>query len=99
MLQFSSNIQYLKGVGEARAKLFRRLGVDSVGSLVRLYPRAYEDWSSTVSILDAVPGETCCIKATVCAPVTHALIRKGMTIYKTEATDGENIMKITIFSK
>lgn len=98
MLNFSSNIQYLKGVGEARAKLFRRLGVDSVGSLVRLYPRAYEDWSSTVSILDAVPGETCCIKATVCAPVTHALIRKGMTIYKTEATDGENIMKITIFN-
>ncbi len=98
MLNFSSNIQYLKGVGEARAKLFNKLGVRDVGSLVRLYPRAYEDWSKAVSIIDAVPGEQCCIKATVCAPVKHALIRKGMTVYKTEATDGENIMRITIFN-
>ncbi len=98
MLRFNSNIQYLKGVGEARARLFEKLGVGTVGSLVRLYPRAYEDWKHTVSILDAVPGEHCCIKATVCSPVKKALIRKGMTIYKTEATDGENIMKITIFN-
>lgn len=98
MLSFESDIRYLKGVGEARAKLFNRLGVNNVGTLLRLYPRAYEDWSKTVSILNAVPGENCCIKATVCAPVTHALIRKGMTVYKTEVTDGENIMKITIFN-
>ena len=98
MLRFSSDIQYLKGVGEARAKLFRRLGVDNIGSLVRLFPRAYEYWSKVTTILGAVPGEQCCIKAMVCSPVTHALIRKGMTIYKTQATDGENIMKITIFN-
>ena len=96
MLRFSSDIQYLKGVGEARAKLFRRLGVADIGSLLRLYPRTYEDWSKVISIFDAVPGEQCCIKATVCAPVTHALIRKGMTVYKTQVTDGESMMKITI---
>ena len=98
MLNFSSDIKYLKGVGEARAKLFRRLGVGDIGSLVRLYPRAYEDWSRLSTIIGAAPGEQCCIKAMVCSPVTHALIRKGMTVYKTQATDGENIMKITIFN-
>ncbi len=98
MLNFSSDIKYLKGVGEARAKLFRRLGVADIGSLVRLFPRAYEDWSKVTTILGAVPGEQCCIKAMVCSPVTHALVRKGMTIYKTQVTDGENIMKITIFN-
>ena len=98
MLNFSSDIKYLKGVGESRAKLFRRLGVADIGSLVRLYPRAYEDWSRLTTILKAVPGEPCCIKAMVCSPVKHALVRKGMTVYKTQATDGENIMKITIFN-
>lgn len=98
MLNFDSDIKYLKGVGEARAKLFGKLGVGSVGSLLRLYPRAYEDWKHTVAILDAVPGENCCVKATVCAPVSKALIRKGMTIYKTQVTDGEAVMKITIFN-
>ncbi len=98
MLKFSSDIQYLKGVGEARAKLFRRLGVGDIGSLLRLYPRSYEDWSKVSSIFDVLPGEQCCVKATVCSPVSHALIRKGMTVYKTQVTDGEGIMKITIFN-
>ncbi len=98
MLNFNSPIQYLKGVGEARAKLFGKLGVESVGSLVRLYPRNYEDWSKTCSILDAPIGQYCCVKAMVCHPVSKALIRKGLTIYKTEVTDGEAIMKITIFN-
>ena len=98
MLNFSSDIQYLKGVGEARAKLFRRLGVGDIGSLLRLYPRTYEDWSKVTTIRMAVPGEQCCIKAMACSCVSHAQIRKGMTVYKTQATDGENIMKITIFN-
>ncbi len=98
ILSLNDNIQYLKGVGQARAKLFNKLGVDSVGSLVSLYPRAYEDWKHTVSILDAEPDKLCCIKATVCAPVKKAMIRQGLTIYKTSVTDGENVMGITIFN-
>ena len=98
MVDFDSNIQYLKGVGEARARLFRRLGVETVGDLLRLYPRAYEDWSQTVRISQAAPGEPCCIKAMVAGRVSKAMIRKGMTIYKCDVTDGESMMRITIFN-
>ena len=98
MVDFESSIQYLKGVGEARARLFRRLGVETVGDLLRLYPRAYEDWSRTVRISQAVPGELCCVKAMVAGRVSKALIRKGMTIYKCDVTDGESMMRITIFN-
>ncbi len=42
---FEKDIQYLKGVGEKRAKLFAKIGAPTVGDLLRLYPRAYEDWS------------------------------------------------------
>ncbi|MBQ9553169.1 MAG: ATP-dependent DNA helicase RecG [Clostridia bacterium] len=98
MVDFESSIQYLKGVGEARARLFRRLGVETVGDLLRLYPRAYEDWSRTVRISQAVPGELCCVKAMVAGRVSKALIRKGMTIYKCDVTDGESMMRVTIFN-
>ncbi len=98
MVSFESSIQYLKGVGEARARLFRRLGVETVGDLLRLYPRAYEDWSRTVRISQAVPGEPCCVKAMVAGRVSKAMIRKGMTIYKCDVTDGESLMKVTIFN-
>ena len=41
---FEQEIQTLTGVGEKRAKLFHKLGVFSVGALLRFYPRTYEDW-------------------------------------------------------
>lgn len=49
-MDFSTEIQYLKGVGPARAEAFSKLGVDTVGALLRFYPRAYEDWSRVVPI-------------------------------------------------
>ncbi|HBL40659.1 MAG TPA: ATP-dependent DNA helicase RecG [Ruminococcaceae bacterium] len=98
MVDFSSNVQYLKGVGEARARLFRRLGVETVGDLLRLYPRAYEDWSQTVKISQANPGEACCVKAMVASRVSKAMIRKGMTVFKCDVTDGESMMRVTIFN-
>ena len=41
---FEADIASLKGVGPKRAELFRKLGAPTVGDLLRLYPRAYEDW-------------------------------------------------------
>ena len=91
-------IRYLKRIGEKRADMFDRLGIQTVGQLVRHYPRQYEDWSTTVSILDAPLGETCCIKAIALkAPQEHR-IRKGMTLYKFPVSDGENVMNITLFN-
>lgn len=78
--------------------MLSRLGVSDVNALVRLYPRIYEDWSQIKSINEAQIGELCCIKGIVGSPVRKNLIRKGLTIYKTEVTDGSGIMGITIFN-
>ena len=40
MLTASTDIQYLKGVGEKKAVALRKLGIDTVGALLRYYPRA-----------------------------------------------------------
>ncbi len=97
-MKLDTNIKYLKGVGEKRAAMLLRLGVSDVDALLRLYPRVYEDWSKIVSIEDAPIGEVCCIKATVGSPVKTNMIRRGLTIYKTTATDGKSVMNITIFN-
>ena len=36
-------IQYLKGIGPAKAKLFERLEISTVEDLLRYYPRTYQD--------------------------------------------------------
>lgn len=38
-----SGIQYLKGIGPAKAKLFERLEIFRVADLLHYYPRAYQD--------------------------------------------------------
>ena len=97
-MKLDTDIKYLKGVGERRAAMLSRLGVSDVNALVRLYPRVYEDWSRIKSLNQAQIGEICCIKGIVGSPVRKNLIRKGLTLYKTEITDGSGIMGITIFN-
>ena len=93
-----TNIQYLKGVGEKRAKLLNKMGIFTVGDLLRFYPRDYMDWSRICSITAAPFDENCCIKAVVNHKPRGAKIRKGMTIYKTVVTDGEALMDIVIYN-
>lgn len=94
----TTNIQYLKGVGEKRAKLLGKLGIFTVGDLLRFYPREYTDWSKVKSIAEAPFDEPCCVKAVVDHTPKGAKINKSMTIYKTVATDGKSLMNITIFN-
>ena len=92
------NIQYIKGVGEKRARLFNKLGIYSVRDLITFYPRKYQDWSKNVSVLDAPEGEVVAVKATMITPVKEALIRKGMTLYKCNFSDGQNVIHVTLFN-
>ena len=97
-LTSTSDIRYVKGVGEKRAQLFYKLGAPTVGALLRLYPRSYEDWSHPYRIQDAPMNEVCCVKARIAAPVKEHRIRAGMILYKTQATDGESLLQITLFN-
>ena len=69
---FEKDISTLKGVGPKRAALFKKLGAPTVGDLLRLYPRAYEDWRDTVPIRSTRLNEVNIIKGTVLqnSPVT-----------------------------
>ncbi|MCR5207354.1 MAG: ATP-dependent DNA helicase RecG [Eubacterium sp.] len=92
------SIQYVKGVGEKRAQLFNKLGIFTVDDLIRYYPRTYQNRSKTKTVLEAENGELVTIKATMITPVKESLIRKGLTLYKCDFTDGENVIHVTIFN-
>lgn len=79
-MNFQTEIKYLKGVGEKRAKLLEKLGVRTFGALLRLYPRAYEDWSQIFPINEAPYDRPSCVKASVLEPVSEHKVRPGMII-------------------
>lgn len=92
------DIRYLKGVGEKTARLYNKLGIFTVDDLIRHYPRKYLDYSNTVSVKDAPPDTPVFIKATMITPVKESMIRKGLTLYKCNFSDGETVIKVTIFN-
>jgi len=97
-MDFNASIKYLKGVGEKRAAMLAKLGICTLWDLLTFYPRMHEDWSNIYTINDAPINENVCIRGIVGIPCREHRIRKGMTLYKTEITDGTDLIDITFFN-
>lgn len=94
----NTDIQYIKGVGEKRARLFRQLGVHDLDTLLHYFPRDYMDFSSPRQIDEAPFHVPCAIKARLCSPVTEHFVRKNLVLYKFTVTDGVSRMAVTLFN-
>ena len=53
-----SKIHEIKGVGEKTEKLFAKLGIYTVGDLLRYYPRNYDVYEESVPIAEVEDGRT-----------------------------------------
>jgi ATP-dependent DNA helicase RecG len=95
---YRKDIQSLKGVGSRRAELFKKLGVSSVGALLRFYPRAYEDLSNPCAIRNAPIGVPCAVRAVVTESPKGTRIRGGMTLYRGKADDGDSEFSLLFFN-
>jgi len=60
-LDLSMPVQYLKGVGPARAKTFAQLGVETVGDLLEYFPRDWNFLPESIKIAQMRPGRTASI--------------------------------------
>jgi len=60
-LDLSMPVQYLKGVGPARAKTFAQLGVETVGDLLEYFPRDWNFVPESIKIAQMRPGQTASI--------------------------------------
>ncbi len=61
----TTSIQYVKGVGPAKAKLFENLGVNTIEELLYLFPNRYEDRRNITPIAQTITGEYQAITGTV----------------------------------
>ena len=92
-------IKQVKGVGDARAKLFAKLGIHTALDLLRHFPRSYLDLNETKFIADLLQGDDAVIRARVVLPVAERFVRKGMTVYTTAVADDTGSIKVTIFNR
>jgi ATP-dependent DNA helicase RecG len=99
MGELDMNVQYLRGVGEKRAKLLNKLKIFNLRDLLMDYPRAYEDRTVFKTIGELIPGESVCVRATIATEPTYSYVRKGMELLKFRVTDGASLMNVTLFNK
>ncbi len=99
MITAATDIQFLKGVGEKRAVVLKSKGIDTVGALLRFYPRKYLDWTDITQIEDTFFYENVCIKARIVTPIETIEKRRGMTIYRFTVDDGTGKAQITLFNQ
>lgn len=98
MVNFDTRIQFLKGVGEARAKTLAKQGIYSVGDLLRNYPRAYEDWNTVTLLRDARINESICVRAVVAQNPQVVTVSGGRILVKTVISDGSDYIPVTFFN-
>lgn len=85
-------ITSVKGIGKIRASYFEKMGVFTVGDLIRLYPRDYLDYSSVKKIED-VSDKNAAYSLTVLSQPTVSYFH-GISLVSCKATDGESFVTL-----
>lgn len=88
-----------KGVGKTRAAALEKLGVSSMGDLLRLYPRSYENRGNIKLLANCREGEKSAVILTVAAEPKIARIKSGMSLLKFRAYDESATAEITYFNQ
>lgn len=91
-------ITKLSGIGEKRAALFRKLGIETVGDMITYYPRDYENWSDITPIASVNPGERCVVRAKVATAVSSVRISGGRTMAKLSVSDDSGYLNLVFFN-
>ena len=97
-LEPATSVQFLTGVGPARARLFERLGINRLEHLVRHYPRDYLDARTFVAVRDLKPGGI----LTVSGRVRHAAAvrtRGGRADFTASVEDGTGTVGCYFFGQ
>ena len=84
-LNFS--IQSIKGIGPAKARLFKKLGIETIEDLLEYYPRGYKDKSEVSKIKDLVPDSFHTVRVTIAGKAQEIRSRKGLIIIKMPVCD------------
>lgn len=87
-------VQFLKGVGERRAQLLRKLGIETARDLLMHVPHRYEDASTITPISAVAPGMDVTVMGRV---ISKGIIptRKGLRIFQAVVKDASGMLEVS----
>jgi len=97
--ELNTDVRFVRGVGEARAKSLAKLGITDLKSLISYFPRAYEDRRESRRIAELQVGERACVTAMVASEPKLSRIRKGLELVKLRVVDESAALELTYFNQ
>ncbi len=98
-MDLKTRLDTFPGVGPARVKALKRLGLETVGDLLSYYPRAYEDRTRIYSISNAPAEVPVCVSAMVADVPSLSRLRKGLNVTKCRIVDHTGSAQVTFFNQ
>jgi len=98
MKDLNMSVQFLKGVGPERARILKKIGIETVGDLITYFPFRHEDRAHLKLFAQITPGE----EATVLAIVAKHQItftRGGRPLLKILLEDGSGKATMVCFNQ
>jgi len=96
-MNLSTQLQAIKGVGEKTAEQLALAGLHTVRDLIYFLPRAYDDFTETLTIADIHPGKIT-IKA-VCESISTRNVRRGLRVTTATLSDGTGKLQAIWFNQ
>lgn len=94
-----SPLTSLKGIGPRRAELLGKLGLFSVGELLRFAPRDYRDYSQAFPAAQAAHGQDAAFALTLTSPPRLMRIRGGLSILTAYGQDASGKLALTWYNQ
>ena len=91
-------VQYLKGVGPNLARLFSKLGVNTVRDLIFYFPRNWEDRRNVLPISKLITGTDCLVKGVI-KSVRAEKTGRGFNLVKALISDESGSVCATWFNQ
>src|SRR5512143_487626 len=99
MIELSSSVQYLKGVGPRRATMLEAAGIGAVEDLLNYRPFRYEDRTRFRRISELRPDEDAVIQAEVLVTGWYTTAMKRVRIFELLVSDGSGSLLCKFFNQ
>lgn len=99
MPAITDSVQFVKGIGPKKVKLFEKLHISTLQDALETYPRDYEDRTQITRIADIEAEDKYAVRAILGTEPRVSRIRKGMTLVKCTIFDESGSLGVTWFNQ
>ncbi|MDE6782065.1 MAG: ATP-dependent DNA helicase RecG [Ruminococcus sp.] len=93
-----SGTEVLKGVGQAKAEKYKKIGITSVYGLICHFPKNYLDFHNNVPIGQTIINEYNCLRLKIKNKSVPQAVRNKLVVCKAVATDGTDDIEIVMYN-